>query len=100
MNSKNIFESIIKYSEMDSETLTKLSNKKIGEFNKVKTTTTTATTPEILAQAMELLHCYHRMIESNEDNKGNVWSSPVEDIKKNIKHLKLMKIAEEYRLRS
>ena len=43
MNSKNIFESIIKYSEMNSETLTKLSNKKIGELNQMKNMKTITT---------------------------------------------------------
>jgi hypothetical protein len=51
------------------------------------------TTPEILKTSIELLEDYYIRIEKYHYYKLH------SDIKKNIKHLKLMKISEDYRLK-
>ena len=63
------------------------------------TTTTTTTTPEILKTSIELLTDYIKSIEKYQHSSLHYENNPVIDIKKNIRHLNLMRIAEEYRLK-
>ena len=57
------------------------------------------TTPEVLNAAMELLTDYIELIELNQLPTIYYENNPVIKIKQNIKHLKLMRIFEEYRLK-
>jgi hypothetical protein len=57
------------------------------------------TTPEVLNAAMELLADYIKLIELNQLPTIYYENNPVIKIKQNIKHLKLMRIFEEYRLK-
>ena len=57
------------------------------------------TTPEILNAAMELLTDYIELIELKQLPTIYYENNPVIKIKQNIKHLKLMKISEDYRLK-
>ena len=69
--------------------------------------TQTTTTPEILKTSIELLTDYKNWI--NETKKTNILNNNqdlnkwldilTDDVKKNIRHLNLMRIAEEYRLK-
>ena len=61
--------------------------------------TQTTTTPEILNQAIKLLTNYIKSIEKYQHSSLHYENNPVIDIKKNIRHLNLMKISEEYRLK-
>ena len=61
--------------------------------------TQTTTTPEILKTSIELLTDYIKSIEKYQHSSLNYENNPVIDIKKNIRHLNLMRIAEEYRLK-
>lgn len=67
--------------------------------------TQTTTTPEILKTSIDLLTDYYKSVEKLHYPKGIQQSSLHTDnglifiIKKNIRHLNLMRIAEEYRLK-
>ena len=61
--------------------------------------TQTTTTPEILNQAIKLLTDYYQSIEKYQHSSLHYKDNPVINIKKNIRHLNLMKISEEYRLK-
>ena len=61
--------------------------------------TQTTTTSEILNQAIKLLTDYYQSIEKYQHSSLHYENNPIIKIKQNIKHLKLMKISEEYRLK-
>ena len=56
-------------------------------------------TPEVLNAAMELLADYIKLIEKYQYSSLHYENNPIIKIKQNIKHLKLMRIFEEYRLK-
>lgn len=69
--------------------------------------TQTTTTPEILKTSIDLLTDYKNWIDEtkktnilNNNQDLNKWLDILtDDVKKNIRHLNLMRIAEEYRLK-
>ena len=69
--------------------------------------TQTTTTPEILKTSIDLLTDYKNWIDEtkktnilNNNQDLNKWLDILtDDVKKNIRHLNLMRIAEDYRLK-